>query len=436
MIDAVFSSAALADDIAKYRAELERSPDDPRAHNNLGVVYARQGDPSEAIAHFDNALRLDPDHLHAYMNRGSGLVALGRHDEAVEAFARVLAATPDNYRAHAQRGFACAHVGRHDEALEHFSATLELDRHGGDAGSQSPTFLYTTQAKLQHDAEQFRHLAEQGERSKFFGGLGEHYDELREGIDWPQDQSELVAMPAQLPDEIATTYNRPLHVGACPALADGAVSSTLDAAHATSQFLAADSGVAYVDDLLTPAALDGLNRFFRESTIWFDFAHMPGHVAAYLETGLASPLLLQIAAEARVAFPEILGPHPLKQVWAFKNVSRGQRIGLHVDDAAVSLNLWLTADEACDAAESGGLTVYRQRLDAARELRSYEADRDDLHRALAEDGATPVSIAYRQNRAVLFDSTLYHESTGTNFAPGFDNHRVNVTLLYGERART
>ena len=294
--------------------------------------------------------------------------------------------------------------------------------------------LYTTQAKMQHDAEQFRHLARQGVRPSFFQNLADSYDELRRGIDWQRDPSELAALPSRLPTAISATYNQPVHIAECPAMAEGPVSAKRDISQATRRFLAEDGRVAYVDGFLTQPALEALTAFLQDSTIWFDFRHMSGHVVAYLETGLASPLLLQIAADARAAFPEILGPHPLKQVWAFKNLSRGDTIGLHVDDAAVSLNLWLTVDQACNAADSGGLTIYRQRLAADRDLRSYETDGDDLRKALEDTGAPAVNIAYRQNRAVLFDSSLYHESAGTNFASGYHNHRVNVTLLFGERA--
>ena len=434
MSDPPRPNADLEHEAAKYLAEAARSPDDPRAHNNLGVIYARQGDPREAIEHFDRALRLDPNYLHACMNKGSALVAVGRQCEALCMFDRVLRAAPDNYRAHAQRGLVCANVQRHGEALRHFAATLKLDRESGLGTSQNPTLLYTTQAKLRHDVEQFRHLAIQGVRPDFFQNLADNYDELRRGIDWPGDPSEVVALPSQLPPAISATYNQPVHIAECSAAADGPVSARLERSEATGRFLAEDAGVAYVDGFLTQPALDALTAFLRESTIWFDFRHVSGHVAAYLETGLASALLLQIAADARAAFPEILGPHPLKQVWAFKNISRGDRIGLHVDDAAVSLNLWLTADQARDAADCGGLSIYRQRLAAGRDLRSYDTDADDLRKALEDTGAPTVNVGYRQNRAVLFDSSLYHESTGTNFASGYHNHRVNLTMLFGERA--
>lgn len=425
----------LEHETARYLAEAARSPDDPRAHNNVGVIYARQGDPREAIEHFERALRLDPKHLRANMNMGAALVALGRHRDALDLFERVIRIDPNNYGAHAQRGLICANEQRHDEALRHFAATLRLYREPVNESSPNPDELYTTRAKMQHDVEQFRHLARVGIRPELFEDLAASYDELRRSIDWPRDVSELTVLPSPLPASIAETYNRPIHIATCPAVVEGPLAAELDEGRATARFRADDARVAYLDGFLTPRALAALTAFVQESTIWFDFRHIPGHVAAYLETGLASPLLLQIAATARATFPEILGPHPLKQIWAFKNVSRGDRIGLHVDDAAVSLNLWLTVNQGRDAAESGGLTIYRQRLAASRDLDSYGADGEALRQALQESGAQTLTIAYRQNRAILFDSSLYHESTGTNFAPGYENHRVNVTMLFGERTR-
>ena len=48
-----------------------------------------------------------------------------------------------------------------------------------------------------------------------------------------------------------------------------------------------------------------------------------------------------------------------------------------------------------------------------------------------EVGAKKVKIPYRANRAVVFDSSLFHESDGFRFKPGYENRRVNVTMLYG-----
>jgi hypothetical protein len=45
-----------------------------------------------------------------------------------------------------------------------------------------------------------------------------------------------------------------------------------------------------------------------------------------------------------------------------------------------------------------------------------------------------VRVPYRANRAVIFDSDLFHATDRPLFREGYLNRRVNVTLLYGGRA--
>jgi hypothetical protein len=53
---------------------------------------------------------------------------------------------------------------------------------------------------------------------------------------------------------------------------------------------------------------------------------------------------------------------------------------------------------------------------------------------LAASGAKAVTVPYRANRAVVFDSDLFHETDVIRFRDGYLDRRINVTLLYGNRA--
>ena len=44
-----------------------------------------------------------------------------------------------------------------------------------------------------------------------------------------------------------------------------------------------------------------------------------------------------------------------------------------------------------------------------------------------------MTIPYRGNRAVLFHSNLFHKSDTVRFKEGFENRRMNVTMLFGKR---
>ena len=42
-------------------------------------------------------------------------------------------------------------------------------------------------------------------------------------------------------------------------------------------------------------------------------------------------------------------------------------------------------------------------------------------------------IPYNENRAVIFNSNLFHETDNYEFKEGYENRRINITLLFGSR---
>ena len=40
-------------------------------------------------------------------------------------------------------------------------------------------------------------------------------------------------------------------------------------------------------------------------------------------------------------------------------------------------------------------------------------------------------VPYRENRAVIFDSALFHQTDVYRFKRGYRSRRINLTLLYG-----
>jgi hypothetical protein len=52
---------------------------------------------------------------------------------------------------------------------------------------------------------------------------------------------------------------------------------------------------------------------------------------------------------------------------------------------------------------------------------------------LASSGAKSITVPHRANRAVIFDSDLFHETDRITFKEGYINRRINITMLYGRR---
>jgi len=53
---------------------------------------------------------------------------------------------------------------------------------------------------------------------------------------------------------------------------------------------------------------------------------------------------------------------------------------------------------------------------------------------LEQAGASSVTIPHRTNRALVFDSDLFHETDRIVFKEGYLNRRINITMLYGRRS--
>jgi tetratricopeptide (TPR) repeat protein len=411
-----------------YRAVLAVRPDHAGALHNLGVIVAESGRTDEAIALFDRAIAIEPAYALAHFNRANALRATGDvQGAAVEAYRQTVSLAPDHYDAHRALAFLWMAQGRRDRALDHFARTLELRRGADRIGIADTSLQYATRAKLRHDADQLRYLAGLGRDSQRFELLARTYEGVANDIDSPG----AVRLSDDHLDGLGETYNLPFHVIDAPELTGPAVNPALDVAAITDAWSAAAPGIAWFDGLLTDGALRLLRRFLLESTIWFDFSHIDGFLAAYLEDGLACPLILQIADELRAALPAIFAGHALVQGWAFKGLRGDVPIAPHADDAAISVNFWATPDEASTDPDRGGLMICRAPPPAGRTIAGYDDDRDEIGRFLRKHAADRLIVPYRENRAVLFESRLFHGSDAPDFAPGYENHRINITLLYG-----
>lgn len=411
---------------ADYRRALAMAPGRASILHNLGVVVAAQGRHAEALAFLDDAIAAEPSYAAAHYNRGVALEKLGHDREALAALSRAAQFDPGHYDTHRALGFLWLAHGDRDRALDHFARTYELRRGEDRDGTALASLIYGSAGKLRHDAAQFRHIAAKRRDGKSFELLARAYDTVARDI--PDAITRLT--PDQL-DMLGEDYNTAIAILSAPALPAGTIDPALDRAKAAAAFAGEGSAATWLDGILTPEALARLRRFLLESTIWHDFSHIGGFVATYLEDGLACPLVLQIAAELRTALPEVLGPHPLTQAWAFKAFEQSAAVAAHADDAAVSVNLWLTPDDANFDRGGGGLVVCRAPPPPNWEISGYDADAGRIAAFMQAHAGESLVVPHAQNRAVIFDARLFHKSAAPRFAPGYENHRINLTLLYG-----
>ena len=117
--------------------------------------------------------------------------------------------------------------------------------------------------------------------------------------------------------------------------------------------------------------------------------------------------------------------------------------GVHADDAAVNVLLFVTPDRhnrgSAEAGTGGGLVVHRrpapQHWDLALSPGAPGHAAAAVRAFLARGGEGNATVAYKCNRAVIFDANLFYETDAFDFTDTYAGWRTSLTLLYGERGR-
>ena len=76
----------------------------PRAHNNLGNAYAKQGNLDEAVEEYKKALVVNPNYAQAHKNLGIVFDKQGNLDEAVVEYNKALTVNTNYAEAHKNLG--------------------------------------------------------------------------------------------------------------------------------------------------------------------------------------------------------------------------------------------------------------------------------------------------------------------------------------------
>jgi methylase of polypeptide subunit release factors len=189
-----------------------------------------------------------------------------------------------------------------------------------------------------------------------------------------------------------------------------------------------------IDDFLTPDALEQVRKFCLESTVW-RHPYKFGYVGAFPQDGFASISLFAVAEQLQTALGEAFDGYQLAQWWAFEYDTRLPGTDIHGDDADFSLNLWITPDSANLDPSSGGLVVWDKTAPSDWSFDDYNSGGDRVRQYLRDTNAESTVIPYRENRAVLFEGHLFHQTDGFTFAPGFANRRRSLTFLFRRSKR-
>jgi len=293
----------------------------------------------------------------------------------------------------------------------------------------------TFPSRLRHDRDQLELLGQRGKLpvtivDRFLTG----YDVILSKI--LHDKLELqINLPLDFwARTIGSVYQRALYVPEIEPLQGPALNPNLDFASIEEQYLSSDPNFATIENLLTEEALLKLRQYYEEATVFWDAKQ--GYVGSYIfDGGFGNSVITQLVEELMEVFPRLICTHRLTNAWAYKYDSEiAQPIPTHADMAAVNFNLWISPDEGSLDKETGGLVVYKVVPPEGTPMEVFNQwpPHDDVTRMLEETNRSNFTIPFKSNRAVVFQSSLFHASGSMDWAAGYSKRRLNLTFLFGK----
>jgi len=398
----------------------------PKSLYRLGIKQIRSNRPAEAAQVLARAAASAPDDHAITFHLAIAQKNAGAKIDSQQSFERAAELAPDDARSRSNLGWLQLQNGQTGPALESMRRAAELETR-----MQAPLeeLSQVPAHRIHHDAEQFRHILEHSAIDAEAMPYAKAVMALDEALD---PSTEAVDLTAPEHASIRAGWSVNHHLPDCPALEEGALNPDLDLQQLQADYHQASPEMVTVDNLLRPAALKALQVWCREATIW-KRTYDNGYVGAFMRSGLATPLLVQISEELRLALPEIMKDHRLEQCWAFKCDNTKKGVNLHADVAAINVNFWIGPDGGNETPEQGGLLVWDVASPPDWPFADYNANQPKMRAFLEDAGAEAVRIPHRCNRALIFNSTLFHETDQIVFRPDYVNRRINITLLYGIR---
>ncbi len=416
-------------------------PEHAQAWLLLAVNLEEVKDYEAAMQAVERALALQPSLDQAWYTRGTLNQNMGNYQAALACLDRAIEANPDMTVAWAAR--AGLQVASPDNAEGAIKASLDslgvflATEFAPDKVVQARTSRVTSGLavplfRIKHDVQQAQYLQSAGYDVPGMAAFLETGQRLMEKPD------RLDADDATIPvtrDELSALlpYWRAPLLYPMPDALPACLNPDNDWRSIEESYLAGTPEVVRIDNFLAPEALAAFQEYALVSKVWLT-EYPDKYLGAFANQGFISGLHLRLASELRKAMPRVFLDYGLTQLWGFKyDTTLGKGINVHADFAQVNLNFWITPDEYNLAPEAGGLKLFDVPSPADWSFVDFNVNKNKIYEFLDRHNAKSIVVPHGCNRAVLFNSALFHETDRILFAEGYRSRRVNFTYLFGKQ---
>jgi len=127
-LEQTLQTSPLEESISRLKDFIRQYPDFAQAHNDLAVMYYREGNKLQTLGHYEKAVRLTPSNNTFRKNLASFyFTEMGWVDDAIFIYTEILAKTPNDTEVLTALGIISANLGQGAEARTFFTRLLELE---------------------------------------------------------------------------------------------------------------------------------------------------------------------------------------------------------------------------------------------------------------------------------------------------------------------
>ena len=447
-----------------FEKAIEINPKNVVAYNSLGNIFYRGNDYNKAITFYEKAIKIDPKYLDSYNNLGVIFNVLGKYQKAKRIFEKIIKINPNyavgynnlgsihnklgnfyeainNYKKaldldatliSAQKRIAATYVGQLDldNAISSSHQALRLYHKTADFFNQSITLF-----RLKHDVQQAKYLISKNYKINGIDQFQKIGVEILGRKANKEDENNFNKRILLTPEEIdlLLPFYKSSHTYEPKIISGSHINPNKNWLEVEEEYFNNSKQVIYIDDFLSEETVKELRQFCLVSKVWNKEYYNP-FLGAFSDNGFISPIHLQIAIDLKKKLPRLFGPHELGTLWGYKYDSTlGKGINVHADFAIHNLNFWITPDEFNNNKNSGGLKIYDVPAPENWTFKDYNARPDKIYQFLKDNNASYINIPYKFNRAVLFNSSYFHETDVIDFKDEYVGRRINMTYLFGRR---
>ncbi|MAZ80019.1 MAG: hypothetical protein CMD72_04665 [Gammaproteobacteria bacterium] len=429
----LYGQFKLEESINYLEKSIEINPELTGNYRLKATLLSRLGKDQEAISVCKKLIKNNTKDVKTLIQLGFLYKKNNRHKKAKEAYEKALEIEPNN--SHAQGGLSMVintSLNNDKDAIDQSYKTLEML--GVDYAKQETHQV----SSIRHDIEQAKYLLKQGfneRKISDFAHYGENflnYLRSQKGGTVQNNSQSILEKPIKEIKEILMKYwSLPIIYNTKKV--EHFLNPNTNWIEIEKKYLGSDPEFVVIDNFLSDEALIELRKFCLFSKVFLK-EYKNDYLGAFGNMGFISPIHIGISRDLQKKLPKIFSNEFLNHMWAFKYDSKiGSGINVHADFAKVNLNFWITPDKYNLDVNSGGLKVYDTPPPKDWIFEKYNASQELIYEFLDSVDAGHMSTHYKCNRAVLFNSSLFHETEEINFLDKYEGRRINVTYLFGRK---